>query len=119
MAAKPSIVKYQPKFGRVLIEREIVEKTKGGIFIPNAKRHANCEGTIIALGESAGWTRAYDEAGQEISVRAFKVGDKVVFGRHAGAWLDSTQISDKDSDDGTLFICQDEDILAVINEQGA
>lgn len=93
--------KYKPIFARVLIRREIKEKTAGGIIIPNAKRHASCEGIILALGETAS--------------SLLKAGQRVLFGRHAGMWIDA---SDKiDSDDGTLFLCQDEDILAIIGDE--
>lgn len=110
-------MKYVPKFGRVLIKREIKEKTAGGIYIPDAKRHARLEGVIIGLGSTAGWTSSYDDSGKEIRKREFDIGDKVLFGRHAGAWIDaSNKISGEENDDGTLFICQDEDILAVIRE---
>lgn len=113
--------KYEPKFGRVLIEREIKEKTTGGIIIPNAKRHASCKGKILALGETAGFTETFiknaDGTYSPHVVQTLAVGQIVEFGRHAGAWLDSTQgIKGEDNDDGTLFICQDQDILAVINE---
>lgn len=109
-----SKTRYEPKFGRVLIRREVKEKTKGGIILPDsaAKRHAACEGVIVALGETAGWTEAYDEEGMKVVVQTMQVGQRVVFGRHAGAWLDGTE----EKDDGTLFICQDTDILAVVNE---
>lgn len=112
-------IKIQPKFGRVLIERQ---KLKSTIIIPDAigKRNAHCEGVIAALGETAGWT---DVPGQGF-VQTLKVGDRVVFGRHSGTWLDNTftpafhpQTKErglKDNDDGTLFMCQDADILAVI-----
>lgn len=93
-------VNYQPIFARVLIEREIKSKSAGGIIIPNAKRHAACEGVIISLGETATST--------------LKVGQKVLFGRHAGTWIDGSLANE--SDDGTLFLCQDEDILAIISE---
>lgn len=109
-------ISYEPKFGRVLIKREIHDKTKGGIIIPNAKRHASCEGIIVALGETAGWTETYDEHKDRVPVQTLHVGKRVIFGRHSGAWLDATYTGDKDNDDGTLFICQDADILAVINE---
>jgi chaperonin GroES len=99
----------KPKFGRVLIKRELKEKTTGGIIIPDAKRHSKCEGKILALGETAGLL----DGGEKI----LKVGDNVIFGRHSGAWLDSTFSGNVESDDGTLFICQDADILAVIEEQ--
>lgn len=111
------ISKYQPKFGRVLIKREIREKTAGGIILPEnaAKRHAPCKGVIVALGETAGWTETYSEDSEiieRIAVQTLRVGQTVLFGRHAGAWLDGTE----EKDDGTLYICQDQDILAVINE---
>lgn len=91
--------KYSPLFGRVLIRREVEEK-RGSIILPDAKRHARSEGTIVAIGPTA------DES--------IKVGQKVIFGRHAGAWLDATYTKGADNDDGTLFICQDEDILAIV-----
>lgn len=98
---------YEPKFGRVLIERE--KKKASGIIIPEdaAKRNAPCIGTIVALGETAGWTETYIN-GELTPVQTLKVNDKVIFGRHAGAWLDGEE---------TLFICQDQDILTVIKEQ--
>lgn len=110
-----SINKYFPKFGRVLIKREVKEKTTGGIILPETskKRIASCDGIIIALGETAGWTETYNDEGERIVIQTLSVGDKVVFGRHAGAWLDMT---DEAKDDGTLYICQDQDILAVIKE---
>lgn len=112
-----SSVKYQPKFGRVLIERKVEEK-KGSIFIPNAQRHARSEGKIIALGETAGWAETYDDKNERIPVQTLKIGDDVIFGRHSGAWLDETQnIKGQSNDDGKLFICQDADILCVINKE--
>ncbi len=112
-----STVKYKPKFGRVLIKREIKEKSAGGIILPDAKRHARCEGVIVALGETAGWTETYDTDNERVPIQTMKLGDKVIFGRHSGAWLDAThKTTGEENDDGSLFICQDQDILAVINE---
>ena len=111
-------IKWKPKFGRVLIEREVTQKTASGIIIPElaAKRNAACEGVIVGLGENAGWTESYDTEGNLITIQALKVGDRVLFGRHAGAWLDATVSKDgKENDDGSLFICQDADILCVKN----
>jgi co-chaperonin GroES (HSP10) len=122
-ATAASGVKYKPKFGRVLIKREIVEKTSGGIIIPEnaAKRQAACDGVIVALGETAGFTESFyeNETGvlTQHTIQTMKVGDKVIFGRHSGAWLDGTYSQKGDhNDDGSLFICQDQDILAVIQE---
>lgn len=109
--------KYRPLFGRVLIEREIASK-HGSIVIPEhlQRRHSRAEGVIVAVGPTA---------------EGVKVGDRVIFGKHAGTWLDSTytevkmqterglQSGLKDNGDGTLFLCQDEDLLAIIEEQAA
>lgn len=111
----------KPKFGRVLIKREITKKTAGGIYIPEnaAKRHAACEGIIVGLGETAGFTETYiqDEGGNWVPhvVQTLKVGQRVQFGRHSGTWLDG-KLNDKgeDTDEGTLFLCQDQDILTEI-----
>lgn len=109
-------VNYVPKFGRVLIKRQIKEKI-GSIYVPDAKRHASLEGIIVALGETAGWAQTY-ENGNLVPVQTLCVGDKVIFGRHSGAWLDSTSnAKGEENDDGSLFICQDADILCVVKEQ--
>lgn len=107
---------YEPKFGRVLIKREIQDKSSGGIIIPDsaAKRHAPCVGIIVGLGETAGWTEVPGPDGNQ-QKQIMALGDKVIFGRHSGAWLDGTYKDDSNAD-GTLFICQDGDILAVIKE---
>lgn len=107
---------YRPLFGRVLIERAVLAKV-GSIIIPadQQKRQAVCKGKIVALGETAGWTRTYDEKGEPKMVRAIHVGDVVSFGRHAGTWLDKSYgISDNTKDEAPYFLCQDEDLLAVI-----
>lgn len=93
--------KYKPTFGRVIIKREIEQITKGGILLPNAKKHAKLQGVVIAIGPTA---------------EGVKEGDKVFFGKHAGAWLDNTYTGATENDDGEHFICQDEDILAIIEE---
>lgn len=107
---------YRPIFGRVLIERDVLKKV-GSILIPEEqqKRQAILKGKIVALGETAGWTRAYDESGQEKMVRTIHVGDIVSFGRHAGTWLDKSYgVAKENSDDAAFFLCQDDDLLAVI-----
>lgn len=111
-------ISYEPKFGRVLIKREIKTTTKGGIIIPEdtAKRHATCEGVIVALGETAGWAEIIKD-GERVNILTLEVGQRVLFGRHAGMWLDATSTKDGQNDDGSLFMCQDADILAVIKEQ--
>lgn len=114
-----SSVRYKPKFGRVVIKREVREKTSAGIIIPGdaAKRNANCEGVVVGLGETAGWSDTYDSEGNIKTIQTLKIGDKVIFGRHSGAWLDASYGSKGEQmDDGSLFICQDADILATIED---
>lgn len=109
---------YRPLFGRVLLERNVLEKV-GSIIIPEdqRKRQAICKGKIIALGETAGWTKAFDANGEK-TICTIKVGDIVSFGRHAGTWLDKSYGVAKDDDEAApYFLCQDVDLLAVI-EQG-
>jgi co-chaperonin GroES (HSP10) len=105
-------MEFKPKFGRVLIEREVKEKTAGGILIPESQvqRQAPSTGVIVALGETAGWV----EVPEKGFVQTMKIGDKVIFGKHSGAWLDATYGNSGANDDGKLFICQDADILAVM-----
>lgn len=109
---------YRPIFGRVLLERKTLNKV-GSIIIPEdqRKRQAVCKGKIVALGETAGWTRSYWDSGEEKMVRSFKVGDMVSFGRHAGAWLDESYgVTENVNDDAPYYLCQDLDILAVIEK---
>lgn len=108
-----NVVKYKPLFGRVLIKREVHEKI-GSVLLPDniQKRHAKCEGVVVDKGPTA------DES--------IQIGSRVIFGRHAGTWLDATYglvrdpsgkaVGVSDQDDGTLFLCQDEDILAFIEK---
>ena len=94
------MLEIKPLFARVLIEREVEEITKGGIIIPDdaKKRHAPTRGKIIAIGDNVD--------------PSLKVGQTVVFGMYSGAWLDPKHTKAEND----LFICQDEDILAVIGE---
>lgn len=108
--------KYRPLFGRVLLERKTLNKV-GSIIIPEdqRKRQAVCKGKVIALGDTAGWTTSYDKDGNSKIYRSVNVGDMVSFGRHAGTWLDASYgVSNNDKDDAPYFLCQDEDLLAVI-----
>lgn len=108
---------YRPLFGRVLLERKVLGKV-GSIIIPDdqRKRQAICKGKIIALGETAGWTKTYGKDGEK-HIRTIKVGDTVSFGRHAGTWLDKSYgVAEKDDEDAPYFLCQDEDLLAVIEK---
>lgn len=96
--------KYRPLFGRVLIQREVKEKN-GSIVIPQhlRMRHARNEGIVVAIGPTC------DES--------IQIGNKVVFGKHAGTWLDKTYSVTVEAEETPYFLCQDEDVLLVIEEQ--
>ena len=82
-----------PLFARVLLKRESIQaKTK--ILIPQTveKRNAPAKGVVSAKGPAAD--------------ASIKVGAKVIFGQHAGAWIDV--------DGEELYICADEDILVIL-----
>lgn len=99
-------MKLKPYFARVLIERELKEKV-GSILIPEniRKIHAACVGKVVDVGPSA-------DPGIE-------VGQTVMFGQHAGAWLDKnlTPLSDEMAEsEGAYFILQDEDLWGEVTD---
>lgn len=99
-------MKLKPYFARVLIKRELKEKV-GSIFIPEniRKRHAACIGEVVAVGSDA------DPSIEE--------GQTVMFGQHAGAWLDrnfNPLSEEKVEDEGAYFILQDEDLWGEVTD---
>lgn len=115
-----SEVKYRPLMGRVLLRREIIRKTAGGIIVPDsaAKRNAPCKGVIVALGPTAGWTKTINENGDEKWIREISVGQEVVFGRHSGKWLDENMSgTENDKDDAPYYVCSDEDLILAMTEE--
>ena len=95
-------MKIQPVDLRVLIELDPTEaKTAGGIIIPQTQKDreqmAEVRGTLIAIGENA-FAEMQDPP---------KIGDRVMIARYAG-----TEVKDSDP---IQRICNDEDIIAVIN----
>ena len=69
----------KPIHDRLLIQRTAeVEKTKGGIIIPDAAKERPLEGTVLAVGSGK---RLEDGSIVALDV---KVGDRVLFGKYAG-----------------------------------
>ena len=63
-------VKYRPLNNSVLVKvDEVVEKTSGGIYLPDQAKEDKTEGTIISIGDK---------------VESVKVGDHILFGMYAG-----------------------------------
>ena len=93
--------KFRPLHDRVVVRRiTALEKTKGGIIIPDSAQEKPSEGEVIAVGPGG-----RDESGKLIPID-LKVGDKVLFGKWSG-----TEVK-LDGED--LLIMKESDIMGVI-----
>lgn len=97
-------MKLRPLFARVLLRREKFEKS-GSIIIPHdqQKRYSSTRCEVLALGPNA------DES--------IKIGDIVLLGQHAGAWINAEGNPASDNDEEEFYICMDEDILCVVEDE--
>ena len=100
MAAKKLNIK--PLSNRVLVQRleEEMQKTAGGIIVPDTAKEKPQRGKVVAVGPGK-----LNEAGERVAVDV-KVGDEVLFGKWSGSEI---------TIDGEEFLfMKDEDILAVL-----
>ena len=96
-------VKVTPLGDRVLVKRlEPLQKTKGGIVLPDSAQEKPKEAEVIAVGPGK-----TNEKGERVPVYV-KVGDRIVFTSYAG-----TEIK-VDGED--YLIMREEDILAKIEK---
>ena len=94
-------MKFRPLHDRVLVRRiEGVEKTAGGIIIPDTAKEKPQEGEVIAAGSGA-----KSEDGK-ITPLDVKAGDRILFGKWSG-----TEVK-VDGED--LLIMKESDILGII-----
>jgi chaperonin GroES len=92
---------FRPLHDRVVVRRiDGVEKTKGGIIIPDTAKEKPSEGMIEAVGPGA-----RDDDGKRV-LPDVKVGDRVLFGKWTG-----TEVKVDDQD---LLIMKESDIMGVI-----
>ena len=69
----------RPLQDRILLRRvEEVEKTRGGIIIPDSAKERPLEGNVIAVGSGK---RTEDGTLIQLDVKA---GDRILFGKYAG-----------------------------------
>jgi chaperonin GroES len=95
-------MKLQPLADRVIVEPlDAVEKTAGGIYIPDTAKEKPQEGKVLAVGKGK-----VSDNGQ-IQALEVKVGDVVLYGKYSG-----TEIKDKDGK--ALFIIREDEILAIV-----
>ncbi|HVY98637.1 MAG TPA: co-chaperone GroES [Dongiaceae bacterium] len=98
-------MKFRPLHDRVLVRRiEGLEKTAGGIIIPDTAKEKPQEGEVIAAGSGA---KSEDGKVTPLDVKA---GDRILFGKWSGT---EVKIDGED-----LLIMKESDILGII-EGGA
>jgi len=92
----------QPTHDRVFVERKAKEETTAsGFILPGTAGGAEDEGVVIAVGSG----KIY-ENGVKIELTV-KVGDKVIFSKHAGQ---TTQIDGKE-----ILVMREDDIFAILD----
>ena len=74
-------MKIRPLQDRVIVKRleEAVEKTKGGIIIPDTAKEKPQQGKVIAVGKGK-----VNEDGKVLPLDV-KVGDRILFGKYSGS----------------------------------
>ena len=95
-------MKIRPLQDRVIVKRleEAVEKTKGGIIIPDTAKEKPQQGKVIAVGKGK-----VNDNGKVVPLDV-KVGDKILFGKYSG--------SEIKLDGEEHLIMREEDILGVV-----
>jgi chaperonin GroES len=95
-------MKVRPLQDRVLVKRleDDVEKTKGGLYIPDSAKEKPQRGKVIAVGKG----RVSDDG--KVLPLDVRVNDKVLFGKYSG--------SEIKVDGEELLIMREEDILGVV-----
>jgi chaperonin GroES len=95
------MAKIRPLGDKILVERlEANEKTKGGIYLPDAAKEKPKEGRVMAVGTG----RLLDD-GSRIPF-SVKPGDRIIFASYAG-----TEIKHEGKE---ILLLSEEDVLAVV-----
>jgi chaperonin GroES len=94
-------VKFRPLHDRVVVRRVgEIEKTAGGILIPDTAREKPTEGEVVAVGPGV---RGDDGKIHALDVKA---GDRVLFGKWSG---NEVKLDGED-----LIIMKESDIMGII-----
>jgi chaperonin GroES len=98
-------VKVKPLHDRVLIERleEEVQKTAGGLYIPDTAKEKPQRGKVVAVGDGA-----FNDKGERLKLDV-KAGDEVLFGKYSG--------NDIKIDGVEYLIVRENEILAIIQKK--
>lgn len=93
----------RPLQDRILVRRvEEVEKTRGGIIIPDSAKERPLEGNVVAVGSG----KRTDEG--VLVALDVKAGDRILFGKYAGTEIKVDGIDH--------IILREEEILGVIEK---
>ena len=96
-------MKIQPLGDRILVKSlEAVEKSKGGIVLPDTAKEKPQEGKVMAVGKGK-----MDDSGKIHSLEV-KTGDRILYGKYSG-----TEITTKEGEE--YLIMREEDVFAVIS----
>ena len=99
-------MKFRPLHDRVLVRRvEQLEKTAGGIIIPDTAKEKPQEGEVIAAGAGI-----KGEDGK-ITPLDVKAGDRILFGKWSGT---EVRVDGED-----LLIMKESDIMGIVEHHGA
>jgi chaperonin GroES len=97
------VVKFRPLHDRVVVRRVgEIEKTAGGILIPDTAREKPTEGEIVAVGPGI---RGDDGKIHALDVKS---GDRVLFGKWSG---NEVKLDGED-----LIIMKESDLMGVITK---
>lgn len=95
-------MKIRPLQDKVLIKREeAIQKTAGGIIIPDTSKEKPSKGIVVSVG-----TGARNEKGDLIPM-VLKEGDKVLFSKWGGTEIPNSE---------DLIIIKESDVLGIIED---
>jgi chaperonin GroES len=99
-------MKIRPLYDRIVVKRitDEVEKTAGGLFIPDSAKEKPQEGEVIAVGQGK-----RNEEGKLIPLDV-KAGDRILFGKYSG--------SDIKMDGEEFMIMREDEVLGVLEGAG-
>jgi chaperonin GroES len=99
-------MRLKPLGDRIVVKLiEELERTKGGIVLPDTAKEKPQEAEVVAVGPGA-----RNEEGERIQMDV-KVGDRVVFAKYSG--------TEFRQDDEEYLILRESDILAVVERERA
>jgi len=93
--------KMKPLGNRVIVQRQEVKVSKGGILLPESAQQKPKQGKVLAVGPGKA-----NEKGRVHPVNV-KIGDEILFSSYGG--------TEFKMDQEEVLILNEEDILAVIN----